>query len=805
MTSKFQGRDYSTLRSEIINFLRQRLPKDWDYTNLADPVVIFAESLARVGDQLHFTIDELRRECDIATANRTSSVYSYAMREGYKLMLPKGASGTITINSSDAQSDMLHLSISRFDEIPVLTTGDKLYAANDIDADLHKIPSESYIDSISGLNPGDAGYKSYVEYMNNMYKQTQRLKVVLGTHDTYRFSYGDINNDATVTLPDPLIDRNLIRLLVKAPGNNSTKTEWKYVDDIIAAGFVGNIYTLTTKFIGGVTILCIEFATNYRDLFQVGTTFEFDYIKIKNSRIENTTDNNAAINLSKYITINGNYANDSDIINNGIKYIVNIGAGIKGYTEFEDPNITKMNYKKYLQSYAALLTKDDFTNYIKTVTSAHCMVYDHSDNYKDGVLPDNTSLMERTIYILTEALYDERESLWRDITERTSRSDCIVLMPYGKDPYTIVVKAECFLLGTSVSDIATKIKSALLSYYTTDLGETFPSRSMIDHIVHSASDKVVYTHSLTVRDSEFGKINSDFNDVATLSNDDIDKLFASIEKNNIYTEMGKRYLMGIYTKPSYRNYPTEFPEYTIESDYPSKFGDCPDDKNTFDGSGQTEFLTYLDYLRAKYFTFLQYIAPKLVEILGSINEEIDGVVYDFTGYTFSDLENMILYYNLPVGVIDRVFNDQENFNGNYNPSDVDSEHQADPAWGNDNYKDYCLDYIKYAHVYYDKYPNVEYKQFPNAFPEIYRVSADDETRIDAYSDLITTQSVYGSIDSRAFDKADTEIIIIPDKWNSSSFIQTDVETKDIDPYYIKHHYMVSKLNRVVVLIKAIGN
>ena len=80
MSSRFKGRDYATLRKEILDFLKQRLPQEWDSTNLGDPVVIFAESLARVGDQLHFTIDELRRECDIATAQRASSVYSYAMR-----------------------------------------------------------------------------------------------------------------------------------------------------------------------------------------------------------------------------------------------------------------------------------------------------------------------------------------------------------------------------------------------------------------------------------------------------------------------------------------------------------------------------------------------------------------------------------------------------------------------------------------------------------------------------------------------------------------------------------------------------
>ena len=130
MASRFKGRDYGALREEIIDFLRQRLPKDWDYNNSADPVVIYAESLARMGDSLHFTIDELRRECDMATANRASSIYSYASREGYKFFLPRGSRGTIYVNSSKDMDDKLTLNINKFDEIKCGETDDRLYAVN---------------------------------------------------------------------------------------------------------------------------------------------------------------------------------------------------------------------------------------------------------------------------------------------------------------------------------------------------------------------------------------------------------------------------------------------------------------------------------------------------------------------------------------------------------------------------------------------------------------------------------------------------------------------------------------------------
>ena len=181
-----------------------------------------------------------------------------------------------------------------------------------------------------------------------------------------------------------------------------------------------------------------------------------------------------------------------------------------------------------------MLTKADYENYVRATTSLHCKVFDHHDNYKDPpVLPLGTQLLERTIYVLTDAPYKVRENMWNDLRERSSRSDCIIPTPFGKDPYTIVVKAECYLLGTSVATVATKIKSALLKYYAESIGEKIPDKSMIDYIVHRASDAVLRLDSLIVRDSTYGTIDSTFNDVGTLSNTDIDNLFDAINSGDI--------------------------------------------------------------------------------------------------------------------------------------------------------------------------------------------------------------------------------------------------------------------------------
>ena len=516
MSSRFKGRDYATLRKEILDFLKQRLPQEWDSTNLGDPVVIFAESLARVGDQLHFTIDELRRECDIATAQRASSVYSYAMREGYRMMLPKGSSGTIHVNSENTNNH-LHLKINKFDPINCTSTPATLYSLNDIDADLQTIPTTEYIESLINDKDKNADYATYCESITS---RTQRINVVLGTKEEFNFTYNNINIDSTVELPDAIIDRDLIRLTVYSNASDNTGTEWKYVNDIIGSGFVGRIYTLTPKFIGGAITLNIEFATNYKDLFTSTTRFKFEYIKISDQSL--TTKD--TVDLMNYITPSTGYEDEEYDDTN---VMINLGNGIKGYTEYEDANVTRANYKNFIQDYSALLTKDDFVNYIKATSTANCKVFDHSDNYKTDTLPPDTSLLPRVIYIITDAEYTERERLFYDLRERSSRSDCICLIPYGKDPYTIVVKAECFLLGTSASSVATQIKSAILQYYSDSIGGVYPKKSMISYLAHKASDKVISLDSLIIRDSMFGKTDTHFDDIINLSNKDMDALFDS--------------------------------------------------------------------------------------------------------------------------------------------------------------------------------------------------------------------------------------------------------------------------------------
>lgn len=695
MTSKFTGRDYSTLRSEIIEFLRQKLPKDWDYQNLADPVVIFAESLARIGDQLHYTIDELRRECDVATAKRASSIYSYAMREGYHMALPKSSFGTLSVNTTKEQDGILHLKLSQFDEIVVNPVGESLYVANKnlpgkdyaIDADLHAPLSSEYIKELqeyydASTNSTDKKKLSvYQAYIEDTYNKTQHVDVVLGEKGEFTFTYSDINKDSTVELPNALIDRDLIRLTYT--NNKMSDGNWstlEYVDDVISSGFNFLSYTLTPKFIGGVITLNIEFPTNYRDIFNgdLSTKFKFEYIKIKNSKIEPLTayqDNAEAVDFNGKITVVSGHEDDQEITDNGIQYRVNFGNGIKGYTEYESPQVTRDNYKKFIQNYSALLTKSDYTNYIKSAYTDHCIVYDHADMYKNPqVLPDDANLIPRAIYIITDAPYEDREIIWNDLKERSSRSDCIVMQPVGKDPYMIVIKAECYLVGTSIATVTKAIESELLNYYSGSMGERIPKISMINYLTHKASDTVVRMESLIVRDTTYGYLDTTFNKVNQLSNDEIDLLFNAIKNKDI-------------------NYKS----------------DLIDDAQADDD--------YLYYLRGNLY----------------VNEtrDINGNITGKKVYTQSDLDRAN-------EESEQALECTKSYFFKYPPV---TQMVYDIASGSSVEEDIS-----------------EFNNYPSSYPKIYNtLSNNDSDVIEDFDDLILHQITYGETDSKTWDYADVDI------------------------------------------------
>ena len=41
--ARFKGRDFQSIRSEIIDFVKEKSPQNWDFSNAADPMIRLIE------------------------------------------------------------------------------------------------------------------------------------------------------------------------------------------------------------------------------------------------------------------------------------------------------------------------------------------------------------------------------------------------------------------------------------------------------------------------------------------------------------------------------------------------------------------------------------------------------------------------------------------------------------------------------------------------------------------------------------------------------------------------------------------
>lgn len=444
MASRFQGRDFQTLRQEIIDFVKERAPDTWDSTNASDPMIRFIETVAMLGDQLHYYIDAMRREADMSTASLASSVYSYALREGYLLVLPRSTHFRIKLYSTiDTVPDV---SFKKFDPFSIGNNGQSYYVLTPLDSTpIYPQYPKSVTDS-----DGDV-----IEI-----KDSPEIEIVAGELKEVTFSFSDIDYYSRIELPDSRIDADMCQLM--ATSGQDTR-EIIRVEDVISDIAQANVYSLTPSFIGGVERLYIEFPYNYRNLFPSNTQFTFRYLTIRK-------ENKPALDF------------ESDSFADVFGKISTYG----GYREYENPESIKINYKNYVRDFSSLVTKNDYKAFVNYNINSRCQVFDKADEY-NGLFK---GIPVRTIYILSDLEYTGRQELRREILKRSSRSDNIFMIPYGKKLYRVFIIVEANLMATSEDNIRSSIANALESFYNDITEVRDPIESVIYHKVHECNSSI---------------------------------------------------------------------------------------------------------------------------------------------------------------------------------------------------------------------------------------------------------------------------------------------------------------------------
>lgn len=444
MASRFQGRDFQTLRQEIIDFVKERAPETWDYNNASDPMIRFIETVAILGDHLHYYIDGMRREADMATASLASSVYSYALREGYTLLLPRSTHFRINLYSEE-ELEIPNVTLEKFAPFELQNSNGDYYV-------LTPLPSTTIYNQYPHEEEDEDGNKTIVN--------SPEIEIVAGELKEARFTFSDIDYYSRIELPESRIDPEMCQLIAQS---GQEVREIIRVEDVLTDVAQANVYSLTPTFISGVERLYIEFPYNYRNLFPVNTMFTFRYLIIREE----------ARPMSSFES-------------KEVKGVIGSVNSYGGYREYENPESIKQNYKHYVRDFTSLVTKFDYKSFVNYNIFSRCQIFDKSDQY-NGNFDD---IPTRTIYILSDLEYKERQSLRHEILKRSSRSDNIFMIPYGRSLYRVLVIVEANLLAESEDNIRSSIRSTLEGFYN-DLSEVrIPIESVIYHKVHSCNSAI---------------------------------------------------------------------------------------------------------------------------------------------------------------------------------------------------------------------------------------------------------------------------------------------------------------------------
>lgn len=449
--ARFKGRDFQTIRSEIIDFVREKSPQNWDFSNSADPMIRLIESIALVADHLHYYIDEMRREADLSTARLASSIYSYALREGYSLLLPRSTHAKVKLHTVEGNMD--NVNIPKFTKFTAQNFGIDLY------------------------NMKDTVYSSISESYDSEEDRTE-LELVAGILKEINFTYSDIDMYSRYELPDSRIDSNLVDLVATY---NNKNVEFRLVEDVMSELSQANSFSLEPSFVTGAERLFIIFPFNYQNMFPVGTTFKLRYILASDYSKPDT----------ELVT---------DLDDNILASITSFG----GYRSWELPESIKINYKKYVRDFTSLVTKDDYKMFTSFNINSRCEVYDISDTYNDVF----ESIPERTIFILSDLDYKSRQSLRGEILKRSSRSDNILMIPYGKELYRIFVIAEINPLGTSAESVSNLIINDLSTFYMDVSKFKLPVESVIYHRIHDVSENITRAWVILISEYDLNGISN---------------------------------------------------------------------------------------------------------------------------------------------------------------------------------------------------------------------------------------------------------------------------------------------------------
>ena len=204
---KYIGREFSTIRANLIEFAKSYFPNAYNDFNEASPGMMFIEMAAYVGDTLNFYIDNQYREALLHSAEEKKNIFKLAQSFGYKPKLsnPAVAICEITvevpaeqIDSNNYKADLSYAPIVSAGSLVGATTGQTFRLLDDVNFKT----SSSLDDRVEIISQTENDVPTH-------FKLTKQVIVESGNKTEKTFSFGNAVKFDKIILPET----NIVEIL----------------------------------------------------------------------------------------------------------------------------------------------------------------------------------------------------------------------------------------------------------------------------------------------------------------------------------------------------------------------------------------------------------------------------------------------------------------------------------------------------------------------------------------------------------------------------------------------------------------
>ena len=195
---RYLGRDFTSIRQNLIEFAKSYFPNTYNDFNEASPGMMFIEMAAYVGDVMNYYVDNQFRESLLHAAEEKKNIYKIAQSLGYKPKVshPSTAICEFTIEVPSTTTDDTNYRPD-LDYAPILD-GNSLFGASN-GSEFRLMDDVNFAVS-SSLDRMDVAISKFSDNAPTHYTLTKRGRVESGKRYSETFTFGSAEKFNTAVL-----------------------------------------------------------------------------------------------------------------------------------------------------------------------------------------------------------------------------------------------------------------------------------------------------------------------------------------------------------------------------------------------------------------------------------------------------------------------------------------------------------------------------------------------------------------------------------------------------------------------------